>query len=157
MQAAAPPPGAAIGERDCPPRRPRVQVGGMPMSAQRRPGPVRYPDRVNADHRKRKAAPRAATEIAGADTRGLGALLLRARRLERLDQALERALDPRHAPHVRVANVRDGALILATPVAPIATRLRMEAPRLLEALRGQLPAEVSRLEVRVTPDLPARS
>lgn len=118
---------------------------------------MRYAGAVNGDTRKRDARPRAATEIAGADTRGLGTLLLRARRLEQLDQALERELDPRHAPHVRVANVRDGALILATPVAPIATRLRMEAPRLLEALRGRLPADVDRIEVRITPDLPARS
>lgn len=118
---------------------------------------MRYARRVNADRRKRDAAPRAATEIAGADTRGLGPLLLRARQLEKLDRALEETLDPRHAPHVRVANVRDGALILATPVAPIATRLRMEAPRLLEALRERLPADVTRLEVRITPDLPARS
>lgn len=98
----------------------------------------------------------AVTEIAGADDRSLAGLLARARQLERLDRALAEQLDARYAPHVRVANVRQGLLILATPVAPIATRLRMEAPQLLEALNAVYPGELTTLEIRVTPDLPAR-
>jgi hypothetical protein len=66
------------------------------------------------------------------------------------------ALDPRHAPHVRVANLRQGVLILATPVAPIAQRIRMETPRLLAAIQAAFPGEVECLEVVITPDLPPR-
>lgn len=105
--------------------------------------------------RSRKA--RSVGEIAATGERGLGGLLARARRLDRIDRALAAALDPRHAPHVRVANVRDGKLILATPVAPIAQRIKMEAPRLLETLRREFRDDFSQLEVMVTPDLPARA
>lgn len=109
------------------------------------------------ESRRRKGAPaRAVTEIASGDDRGLAGLLARAQQLERLDRALAARLDERYAPHVRVANVRNGVLILATPVAPIATRLRMEAPALLEALRNAYPGTLNSLEIRVTPDLPAR-
>ncbi len=109
------------------------------------------------DSRRRKGAPaRAVTEIASGDDRGLAGLLARAQQLERLDRALAARLDERYVAHVRVANVRNGVLILATPVAPIATRLRMEAPSLLEALRHAYPGTLTSLEIRVTPDLPGR-
>ncbi len=105
---------------------------------------------------KKPTRPRAATEIARSSKRGLSGLLKRARHLEAIDRALADTLDPRHAPHVRVANVRDGRLILATPVAPIAQRLRMEQSRLLASLQSAFPGEFQSLEVRVTPDLPPR-
>lgn len=109
------------------------------------------------DSRKRRGAPaRAVSDIASGDDRGLAGLLARAQQLDRLDQVLATRLDERYAPHVRVANVRNGVLILATPVAPIATRLRMEAPALLEAMRAAYPGTLSDLEIRITPDLPAR-
>lgn len=98
----------------------------------------------------------AVNELLTSKARGLGDLLNRARHLEAMDRTLASELDPRHAPHVRVANVRDRALILATPVAPIATRLRMEAPRLLQILQKSFPGEFDRLEIKVTPDLPPR-
>ena len=109
-----------------------------------------------ATGRKKGAPARAVTEIASGDDRGLAGLLARAQQLDRLDRALATHLDERYAPHVRVANVRNGVLVLATPVAPIATRLRMEAPALLEALRAAHGGTLASLEVRVTPDLPAR-
>jgi len=104
---------------------------------------------------KRKG-PRAAEEVARSESRGLAGLLARARALDALDRELAAALDPRHAPHVRVANVRDGTVILATPVAPIAQRLKMETPRLLEVLERSHPGKFRALKVVVTPDLPAR-
>ena len=84
-------------------------------------------------------------------------LLLRAQRLGEMDAALAAELDPGIAPHVRVANVRDGKLILCTPVAPIATRLTMEAPRLIATLQRSYPGLFTELEVKVTPTLPPRS
>jgi hypothetical protein len=105
---------------------------------------------------KKPRRPRAVTEVARTDDRGLAAMLARAARLEQMDRSLADILDPRHAPHVRVMNVRDGKLLLATPVAPIATRLRMEAPKLLPELQRLFPGEFLSLEVVVTPDLPPR-
>ncbi|MEE4174199.1 MAG: DciA family protein [Xanthomonadales bacterium] len=106
--------------------------------------------------RKSETGAQSVSEIAGADARGLGRLLGRARHLDRLDRLVAGELDPRHAPHVRVANLRQGVLILATPVAPIAQRIRMETPRLLTAIQAAFPGEVESLEVRITPDLPPR-
>ncbi len=108
---------------------------------------------MSNDRRK----PRAVEDVAREGGRGLATLLARARHLEGIDRTLAAELDPRHAPHVRVANVRDGKLILATPVAPIGQRLKMEKPRLLQALQRAYPGEFSDLEVRITPDLPPRS
>lgn len=119
-----------------------------------RPAPAfRYAHKVNDAPKKRA---REVTEVMSAAPRSLTDLLARARRLDAMDQVLAGELDERYAPHVRVANVRDGALILATPVAPIATRLRMESGRLLEVLQRAFPAEFNRIEILVTPDLPQR-
>lgn len=106
----------------------------------------------------KKAGARAQSvdEIAGSDARGLARLLGRARHLDRMDRVMAETLDPRHAPHVRVANLRQGVLILATPVAPIAQRIRMETPRLLSAMQAAFPGEIQSLEVKITPDLPPR-
>lgn len=117
---------------------------------------VRYAGAMNDASRRKPGKARAVDQIAHSGGGGLSGLLARARRLQRMDQALEAELDPRIAPHVRVANVRDGALVLATPVAPIAQRLKMEAPRLLAAMQRGFPGAFERLEVMVTPDLPAR-
>ncbi len=106
--------------------------------------------------RKSGGDARPVTEIAGSDARGLARLLGRARYLDRMDRVLAAELDPRHAPHVRVANLRQGILVLATPVAPIAQRIRMETPRLLSAMQAACPGEIQSLEVKITPDLPPR-
>lgn len=106
--------------------------------------------------RKSGAGARSVDEIAGSDARGLARLLGRAKQLDRMDRVMAEALDPRHAPHVRVANLRRGVLVLATPVAPIAQRIRMEAPRLLGAIQAAFPGEIESLEVVITPDLPPR-
>ena len=78
-------------------------------------------------------------------------LLARARQLARLESVLDEILDPALARHVRVANVRDGRLILVTPVAPIATRLRLETPRLLNRFRARGIDFFDTIETRVAP------
>lgn len=108
---------------------------------------------MNNEPKKRA---REVSEVISGAPRSLTDLLVRARHLDEMDQLLARELDERFAPHVRVANVRDGALILATPVAPIATRLKMESTRLLEVLQRAYPSEFNRIEVLVTPDIPRR-
>ncbi|MEM1412494.1 MAG: DUF721 domain-containing protein [Pseudomonadota bacterium] len=111
---------------------------------------------MNDRRRKRGKVSRSAHDIAQDDARGLGGLLARAQQLDQLDRAVAAHLGPKLAPHVRVANVRQGTLILMTPVAPIATRLRMEASTLLARLKASYPDTFNGLEVRVTPDLPDR-
>ncbi len=111
---------------------------------------------MSNSRRNPSASAQSVGEIAGSDSRGLARLLGRARHLDRMDRVMAEALDPRHAPHVRVANLRQGVLILATPVAPIAQRIRMETPRLLGAMQAAFPGEVESLEVVITPDLPPR-
>ena len=106
--------------------------------------------------RKPGAKAQSVGEIAGSDSRGLARLLGRAKHLDRMDRVMAKELDPRHAPHVRVANLRQGVLVLATPVAPIAQRIRMETPRLLAAMQQAFPGECDSLEVVITPDLPPR-
>lgn len=81
----------------------------------------------------------------------LGGLLRRASLLAQLDNALAGSLHPDLANHMRVANVRDGRLILLAPSAAWATRLRMQAAQLLEVLRRLGLADVDRVEVRVVP------
>lgn len=103
-------------------------------------------------HEKRPARP--VGELLGKPGKGLDGLLARAGALADLDTAVRGLLDPKLAPHVRVANVRDGKLILCTPVAAIATRLRMEADGLLQALADRGVEGVGAIEVLVTPELP---
>jgi hypothetical protein len=85
---------------------------------------------------------------------GLGTLLARAQLLSRLDAVLAELLDPALAPHVRVANVRDHKLVLVTPVAPIATRIRLLAPELLQQFQARDIKLFSSIETTVAP-LPA--
>ena len=82
---------------------------------------------------------------------GLAGLLARAEQLARLDAMLVELLEPGLAPHVRVANVRDDCLVLVTPVAPIATRLRLLAPTLLEQFRARGVQAFHRIETTVAP------
>ena len=109
----------------------------------------------NSEQRRKRV--KAVSDLMDQGGGALPRLLLRAQRLQELDQALSDELDPGIAPHVRVANVRDGKLILCTPVAPIGTRLRMEAPRLIATLQRSYPGLFTELDVRITPTLPPRA
>ena len=87
----------------------------------------------------------------------LSSLLGRARYLDKIDQTLAAALEPNISPHVRVANVRNRILILITPVAPIASRLRLQQAALLSTLQSKFPDVFDSLDIRVTPDMPPRA
>jgi hypothetical protein len=87
---------------------------------------------------------------------GLGELVRQARKLDALDHALGRLLDPGMSERVRVAALRERCLVLVTPSAALATRLKMDTPALLKSLQASGVTGVSRIEVRTAP-LPARS
>lgn len=103
---------------------------------------------------KEKRLARPVSELMDKPGSGLAGLLQRAEALAKVDAAVRDLLPGNLAPHVRVANVRDGKLILCTPVAAIATRLRMESPTLLEQLAEHGVSGIGQLEVLITPGLP---
>lgn len=78
-------------------------------------------------------------------------ILARAQQLARLEGLVLELLDPSLAPHVRLANVRDDLLILVTPVAPIATRLRLVEGELLQGLKEHGVKRFTRVQIRVAP------
>lgn len=103
-----------------------------------------------SEDRRRGASRPVADWLAGAEP-GLGRLLAVARRLDRLDRELQALLDPGMAGQVRAAALRDGALLLITPSATLATRLRLDAAHLVRALQAAGERAVTALEVRVAP------
>jgi hypothetical protein len=95
--------------------------------------------------------PRPVSELLKAGDSTLGRLLARAREIERLDQKLARLLDPDVAARVRVAVRRDHRLVLLTPSAALATRLRMDSGQILQGLHRAGEKAITELSVRVAP------
>lgn len=85
-------------------------------------------------------------------TAGLQRLVDRAQLLATLDQRVAAFLPPSLAPHVRVANLRDGVLILHADSTAWRMRAHYLAPDLLKALRD-VPelAGLTSIQVRVAP------
>ena len=82
---------------------------------------------------------------------GLGRTINRAKALIQLEQQVTGYLDASLALHCRVANVRDGILVLQVDTPAWAGRLRQQAPKLLAQLRGTeelAPIEQIRVTVR---------
>ncbi|MEJ8569606.1 DUF721 domain-containing protein [Elongatibacter sediminis] len=100
--------------------------------------------------RSRKAASRIDDVVARRDS-SLGPLWRHARELARLDDILAGLTDPDTARHVQVANRREDRLILLAPSAAWATRLRMQAPQLLEGLRRAGLDTIRHIDIRVAP------
>ena len=94
---------------------------------------------------------RSPAEILADPATSFGGLLQRANLLLRLEQRLGGLLEPSLAERFRVANLRENHLILVVPSAAWATRLRMETPRLLDALRRSGYADLAAIDVRVAP------
>lgn len=78
-----------------------------------------------------------------------GSLLRRAALLAQLQQLLAGSLDPALAARFQVANIRQSRLVLLAPSAAWATRLRMQAPQLLQTLHAAGFPQVERVDVRV--------
>ncbi|NND45828.1 MAG: DUF721 domain-containing protein [Xanthomonadales bacterium] len=81
----------------------------------------------------------------------LGKLVGEARRIQALEQRLHRLLEPAMASRVRVAGIRRDCLVLVTPSAAIAARLRMDSQSLLSALSRPGKAVAGQLQVKVAP------
>jgi len=95
--------------------------------------------------------PRAVAELLQDTGAGLAGLVGQARRLDALDQLVTQLLPRGLHTRVQVANCRQGILVLVTPVAAAATRLRMEAPALLAGLAARGLKDIRAVEVRVAP------
>lgn len=107
-----------------------------------------------ADDKRDKTAYRLSEILAGrgpTETASLGGLLRRASLLAMLQNRLAASLHPDVAANMRVANVRDGRLVLLAASPAWASRLRMQSRQLLDLLHEAGLAEVDRVEVRVVP------
>lgn len=78
----------------------------------------------------------------------------KARRLAELDDSLRAALPPAVAPHVRLATVSDGCLVLQASSPVWAAQLRFKTPEILANLRRN-PAFADVRSIRVRNDLSA--
>ena len=81
----------------------------------------------------------------------LGNLLEHAADLQKIETLLASFLSPELAAHFQVAATRKNRLILVAPGASWATRLRMESPRLLNALHKQGAGHIEYIDIRVAP------
>lgn len=81
----------------------------------------------------------------------LGQLLRRASLLMQLDQLLASLFDAELAAHFQVAALRKNRLILVSPTAAWATRLRMQAPQVIGALRQRGYTGIEHIDIRVAP------
>lgn len=97
------------------------------------------------------ARPRSVSRLLEPSSGSLGSLMARARRLQKLDRQLESVLGPELAERVRAAALRDGCLVVVTPSAALATRLRMDRESLLRALGHASREPIRELQVRVAP------
>jgi len=87
----------------------------------------------------------------GSKEASLGGLLRRASLLAQLQNRLAGALHPDLAANMRVANVRDGRLVVLSPSPAWASRLRMHSRQLLDLVHDAGLTSVDRVEVRVVP------
>jgi len=82
---------------------------------------------------------------------GLDDILRRAGALGEVSRVVRGVLPPAIADKVHVGNVRDGVLVLITATSAVASRLRLDGPRIKEALAEKgLPIQSVRAKVNPT-------
>jgi hypothetical protein len=81
----------------------------------------------------------------------LGRVLQHAKELSRLDAVIHSFLDPDLAQQCQVAAFRDKVLIILSPSATWATRLRMHLPQLRRDLQCSGYSDIEQIEVRISP------
>ena len=81
----------------------------------------------------------------------LGKLLQRANLLIKVEHIIAESLDPAMADHFQVGTIRQNRLILISPSASWATRIRMNAPQLVQQLQQSGFAEIEHIDIRVAP------
>ena len=97
------------------------------------------------------AFPQPMSGLLKAPSRGLARLMAQARRLQTLDQRLHKLVEPQIADQVQVAALHDACLVLVTPSAALATRLRMDSDGLLRALNAEGGQHIQELKIRIAP------
>lgn len=95
--------------------------------------------------------PKAVDDVLSDPKHALGALFRHARGLARLEEHLARYTGPDTAQYFQVANVRENRMILLTPTAAWATRLRMMAPQLIAFLNRSGFEAIRHIDIRVAP------
>ena len=81
----------------------------------------------------------------------LARLLKQARFIQQLDQLLAGYLPPDLAVQCQVASVRQNRMVLISPTASWATRLRMQSNQMLDFLHASGHAGIQSINVRVAP------
>lgn len=94
---------------------------------------------------------RAVAEVLNDPDSSLSNLLDRASYLMQLEALLTGLLDSDLAAQFQVAAARKNRLILISPNASWATRLRMQAPRLISSLHAAGARQIEHIDIRVAP------
>lgn len=81
----------------------------------------------------------------------LNSLLQKAGQIEHLQKLIHSFVDPDLATRFQVAAVRKNRLIIITPTASWATRLRMQASQIIDALHNAGVSNIEHIDIRVAP------
>ena len=98
-----------------------------------------------------KKFPQRVDEVINRRDTPFGSLLKHAAELNRLDRQLCGLLDPQLAPFCQVAELRDDCLILVSPTATQATRLRLLSDEIAQKLNQVNGTCIHRVLVRIAP------
>ncbi len=90
-------------------------------------------------------------EILNSSSKTLGKLISHARHLQYLNQQITALLDSGIRDLVQVAAIHEQCLVLVTPSAALATRLRMDSNSLLRSLSAAGVKGFSKLKIRTAP------
>jgi hypothetical protein len=85
------------------------------------------------------------------DSSSMGQLLKHAHELRQLHSLIGSFLEPQLAENCQVAACRDNVLVLITPTANWATRLRMKLPDIREFLHSSDYSTINEIEIRISP------
>ncbi len=102
---------------------------------------------------KRSASSKQPEKLLAAKTPALSHLLEHAARLRRLDYQLRLQLAWAESARFELANVRTGTLVLTTPLATVASRLRLEQTRIIEAASRCWGSPIVKLVVKTVPTM----
>jgi hypothetical protein len=106
---------------------------------------------------KRKASSPQPEKVLAVGTPALSHLLKHAARLRRLDYQLRLQLAWAESAPFELANVRTGILVLTTPLATVASRLRLEQTRIIEAASRSWGSPITKLVVKTVPAMAHKS
>jgi hypothetical protein len=100
----------------------------------------------------RKTEPISLNRLIGGRQGPLSGLLDHSRQIQHLTQALRQQLPAPMADHCRVANLRDGTLVLAADSPAWSSKIRFHADKLLKTLNKKFNLGVSKVRIIVVPE-----